>query len=307
MPIATLPTQDLLTAVGQIPGLDLLLWDLRTPPPVADIDLVVCNYPQTADDRPALSWPERIGTVQVLSAGYDHVRGALPSMAQLANGKGIHTTATAEAALSLMLASQRELPRMFAAQEHQHWEWNDVAPPGLADRRVAILGYGDIGHAIAQRLVACEALPTGFARSARPGDGLVDAVLPLSEFSSHADTFDIVCLVMPLSEATYHLVDTAFLAQLKDGALVVNVGRGGLVDTDALVAELSTRRLRAALDVTEPEPLPDGHPLWNAPGCLIFPHVGGHSQAQFPRVQRFLCDQLGRLARGETLRNLITD
>ena len=307
MPIATLPTQDLITAVGPIPGLDLLLWDLRTPPPASDLDLVVCNYPQTADDRPALSQPARIGTVQVLSAGYDHVRGALPAMAQLANGKGIHTTATAEVALSLMLASQRELPRMFTAQQNQHWGWDDTAPPGLADRRVAILGYGDIGQAIAQRLVACEAFPTGFARTARRGDGLVDAVFPLSEFAHHASAFDIICLVMPLSEATYHLVDSLFLAQLNDCALVVNVGRGGLIDTDALIGELHTGRLRAALDVTEPEPLPDVHPLWSAPGCLIFPHVGGHSQAQFPRVQRFLSDQLGRLARGEPLRNLITD
>ncbi|MGL5406892.1 MAG: NAD(P)-dependent oxidoreductase [Propionibacteriaceae bacterium] len=305
MRTVTLPSQELIDAVGTIAGLEISLWDLRTPPPCKDIDLCVLTYPMTADNRLALAWPSRIGVVQVLSAGYDHVLGAIPAGAVLSNGRGIHTTATAEDTLALILAAQRNLPTMFAFQQEKRWGTINPIPPGLADNQVAIAGYGDIGKAIAQRLRACEAIPTGFARTSRAGDEYVDEVRPIADLLTSPEQFDIIILVMPLSEQTRHIVDANFLNRCRDGALLVNVGRGGLIDTDALLVALEAGKIRAALDVTDPEPLPDNHPLWSAPGAIIFPHVGGHSQAQFSRMHAFLQDQLGRLARGDELLNII--
>ena len=302
---ATLPSQELIDAVGAIPGVQISLWDLRTPPPCDDIDLCVLTYPMTADDCPALAWPSRIGVVQVVSAGYDHVIDAIPSGSVLSNGRGIHTTATAEDALALMLAAQRNLPEMFICQQEQRWGSIAPIPPGLADKNVAIAGYGDIGKAIAKRLIACEAIPTAFASASRDGDEFVAKVQPLSDLISTPELFDIIALVMPLSAQTKHIVDADFLARCRDGALIVNVGRGALIDTEALITALYAGKIRAALDVTDPEPLPHNHPLWSAPGTIIFPHVGGHSQAQFPRMHAFLRDQLGRLSNGDELRNII--
>jgi phosphoglycerate dehydrogenase-like enzyme len=101
------------------------------------------------------------------------------------------------------------------------------------------------------------------------------------------------------------MVDAAFLARMRDGALLVNVARGAVVDTDALLGELSTGRLQAALDVTDPEPLPADHPLWRAPGLLLTPHVGGNTSAFLPRALRLVREQLRRHVAGEPLANIV--
>ena len=116
----------------------------------------------------------------------------------------------------------------------------------------------------------------------------------------------MVVLLLPMTDATRGLVDEAFLSRMHDGALLVNVSRGPIVRTDALLAELESGRLRAALDVTDPEPLPAGHPLWKAPGLLLSPHVGGNTSAFLPRAYRLLSQQLHRFAAGEPLDNVVT-
>src|SRR6202012_618890 len=172
-------------------------------------------------------------------------------------------------ALGLLLAAQRELPRWVRDQEAGRWEHAHTR--SLAGSRVLIVGYGSIGAALGRRLTACEAEVTRVARSPRPAEDVhaveeLDALLPAA---------DAVVLVTPLTEQTRGLLDTRRLALLPDGALVVNVGRGPVLDTGALLAETSSGRLRAALDVTDPEPLPADHPLWASPGGVIPPHVAG--------------------------------
>lgn len=236
--------------------------------------------------------------VQTLTAGVDHVRRVLPSGVTLCNGRGIHDTSTAELAVTLMLASLRGIPGHVRAQQEGRWQarWGD----SVADKQVLIVGYGQIGAAIEERLLPFECTVTRVARTARDGVHGVDelpALLPEA---------DVVVLVMPGTAETLRLFDAAMLARMRDGALLVNVARGSVVDTDALLGELAAGRLRAALDVTDPEPLPEGHPLWRAPGVLITPHVGGASSAMWPRAFRLVREQLQRYAAGGPLSNVVT-
>ena len=186
-----------------------------------------------------------------------------------------------------------------AVRDMGHWQ-QEVERPSLADSNVAILGYGSIGRSIAERMLACRAVVTGVAATARDDD-LVGRVRTVGEVDWSAQ--DVVVVVLPLSEATRHLVDAPFLALLRDDALVVNVGRGPVLHTDAVLAEAG--RLRFALDVTDPEPLPDGHPLWSAPGVLITPHIAGGTTAMLPRMAALVRDQLERLRDNRPLRNLV--
>lgn len=174
----------------------------------------------------------------------------------------------------------------------------------LADKHVLIVGYGAIGGAIEDRLTPFEvARVTRVARSARTTER--GPVHPLTELPELLPEADVVIMVTPLTEDTRGLVNAEFLARLKDGALLVNVGRGPVVDTKALLAELESGRITAALDVTDPEPLPQEHPLWQAPGVLISPHVGGPTSAFLPRAKRLLAAQLTRFAAGEPLENVV--
>jgi phosphoglycerate dehydrogenase-like enzyme len=254
--------------------------------------------------RPLADMP-RLRVVQTLTAGVDHMLPALPRLppgAQLCNAGPLHNTSTAELALALTLAALRGVPGAALAQPEGRWQ------PGihtsLADRRVMIVGYGGIGAAIEDRLLPFEvAEVTRVASAPRPtprgpahGPAELPALLPRAE---------VVIIATPLTDATRGLVNAGFLGRMPDGALLVNVSRGPVVDTKALLAELESGRLRAALDVTDPEPLPPGHPLWRAPGVLITPHVGGPSTAFRPRAERLLSEQLARFAAGEPLRYVV--
>ncbi|MGN6783459.1 MAG: 2-hydroxyacid dehydrogenase [Marmoricola sp.] len=236
--------------------------------------------------------------VQTLTAGVDHVRPLVPPGVTLCNGRGIHDTSTAELAVTLALASLRAVPRHVRAQDERRWapHWGD----SLADKHVLIVGYGQIGAAIEERLTPFECTVTRVARSGRGG------VHGVGELPDLLPAADVVILVMPGTRETLRLFDAAMLARMRDGALLVNVARGTVVDTDALLAELRSGRLRAALDVTDPEPLPEGHPLWSAPGVLITPHVGGTSSAMWPRAYRLVREQLQRYAAGEPLANVVS-
>ncbi|AOR31937.1 dihydrofolate reductase [Streptomyces fodineus] len=246
-----------------------------------------------------------VQVIQTLTAGVDDVTTRLPAIrpgVRLCNARGVHEASTAELALTLTLASLRGIPGFVRAQQQERWQ--SEFRPALADRSVLIVGYGSIGAAIEDRLAPFElARVARVARSERTtARGLVH---PLTELPSLLPQADVVILSTPLTEETRGLVDAEFLARMKDGALLVNVARGPVVDTKALLAELRTGRITAALDVTDPEPLPPGHPLWQAPGVLISPHVGGPSSAFLPRAKRLLVDQLTRFVNHEPLRNVV--
>ncbi|CAM5725917.1 2-hydroxyacid dehydrogenase [Streptomyces fumanus] len=246
-----------------------------------------------------------VRVVQTLTAGVDDVMGPVSALGpgvRLCNARGVHEASTAELALTLTLASLRGVPGFVRAQQQERWEGG--FHPALADRSVLIVGYGAIGSAIEDRLTPFEvARVARVARSARTTAR--GPVHPLTDLPALLPDADVVILATPLTETTRHLVNADFLARMKDGALLVNVARGPVVETKALLAELESGRLTAALDVTDPEPLPPGHPLWQAPGVLISPHVGGPSSAFRPRARRLLADQLTRFVNREPLRNVI--
>ncbi|WP_043258365.1 2-hydroxyacid dehydrogenase [Streptomyces prunicolor] len=246
-----------------------------------------------------------VQVVQTLSAGIDHVQPGLKYLrpgVQLCNARGVHEASTGELTLALVLASLRGIPDFVRAQDKG--EWGGGFHPALADRSVLIVGYGSIGSAIEDRLTPFElARVARVARSARTTAR--GPVHPLAELPALLPEADVVIVSTPLNETTRHLVDAEFLARMKDGALLVNVARGPVVDTKALLAELESGRITAALDVTDPEPLPQGHPLWHAPGVLISPHVGGPTSAFLPRAKRLVVDQLGRFVNRQPLRNVI--
>ncbi|MFE9441275.1 2-hydroxyacid dehydrogenase [Streptomyces sp. NPDC006602] len=246
-----------------------------------------------------------VQVVQTLSAGTDAIEPGLkylPAGVRLCNARGVHEASTAELTLTLILASLRGVPDFVRAQDKG--EWRGGFRPALADKTVLIVGYGSIGSAIEDRLVPFEvARVARVARSERTTAR--GPVHPLTELPALLPEADVVVLSTPLTEATRHLVNADFLGRMKKGALLVNVARGPVVDTKALLAELESGRITAALDVTDPEPLPPGHPLWQAPGVLISPHVGGPTSAFLPRAKRLLVDQLNRFVNREPLRNVV--
>ncbi|MFD4017619.1 2-hydroxyacid dehydrogenase [Streptomyces sindenensis] len=272
----------------------------------ADCAYYVVPYMQGPEvaQRPLASMTS-VQVVQTLSAGIDHVEPGLPLLpagVRLCNANGVHEASTAELALGLILASLRGIPGFVHGQDKE--EWRSGFYPALADKSVLIVGYGSIGSAIEDRLAPFEcARVARVARSARTTSR--GPVHTLDDLPALLPEADIVILSTPLNPSTQGLVGTDFLAAMPDGALLVNVARGGVVDTKALLTELESGRLRAALDVTDPEPLPQGHPLWHAPNVLITPHVGGSTSAFEPRAKRLLAAQLTRFAAGEPLHNVV--
>jgi len=267
------------------------------PSSAAEVELYVPAYRFSPADSEVISQLPRLRVVQTLTAGVDHVRPFVPDGVLLCNGRGIHDASTAELAVGLMLASLRGIPGFVRAQDRG--EWRPVRARSLADRSVLIVGYGAVGAALEERLAGFEVDVVRVARRAREG------VHGFDELPRLLPNADVVVLIVPITEETRGMVDRDFLARMKDDALLVNVARGPVVDTDALVEALQTERIHAALDVTDPEPLPEGHPLWRAPNLLISPHVGGASSAMWPRAYRLVREQLERFATGEPLGNVM--
>lgn len=239
----------------------------------------------------------RLRLVQTLSAGVESWQGRLPEGVALSNARGAHGASTAEWAVAALLTVYREL-REFAADQSA-CTWNPRTTDTLARKRVLVLGAGDLGTQIQRRLEAFDARVTMVGRTARPG---VHATAELGELlPSH----DAVVLVLPLTDATRGLVDASFLAGMPEGAVLVNAARGEVVNTGALLTELQAGRLRAALDVTDPEPLPADHPLWSAPGVLITPHVAGRTFGDTDRAWQAAGAQIAAYLAGRQPDNLI--
>jgi phosphoglycerate dehydrogenase-like enzyme len=263
-----------------------------------EVELYVLPYRFRAADGEVLAQLPRLKVIQTMSAGIEHIASYVPDGVTLANGRGIHDTSTAELTLTLILASLRGIPEFVRDQDRA--QWNPVTRESLADKQVLIVGYGQIGEAIEARILPFEAHVSRVARSARDG---VHAIDELPDLLPEAD---VVVLIVPGTEQTKGLFDAEMLSHLKDGALLVNIARGPVVDSDALLAELTSQRIHAAIDVVDPEPLPEDHPLWHAPHLLIAPHVGGNSSAMEPRAHRLVREQLQRYADGEPLVNVVT-
>ncbi len=213
----------------------------------------------------------------------------------------MHEASTAELNLALILASQRGIPDFVRAAGKGHWV--HARHPSLADRIVLLIGYGGVGKATEERLLPFETHVVRMASKASvDGHGVIHGVDELPELLPQAD---IVVVGVPLTDATRHLVDDRFLSRMRDGALLVNTARGPVADTEAILDHAVRGRLRFALDVTDPEPLPDGHPLFALPNVIITPHVGGDSTAMTPRMARLLRRQIDRLLRGEQPFNVV--
>jgi phosphoglycerate dehydrogenase-like enzyme len=239
-----------------------------------------------------------VKVIQTFTAGFDNVLPNVPRGVTLCNAAGVHDDATSELAVLLTLSSLRDMPRSFKAQQDHHWE--TYFARSLADKNVLLIGYGNVGKAAEKRLLAFGCAVTPVAQSAR------DHVRAVSELPDLIPLADVIVLIVPGNAGTKNLVDAKFLASMKDGSLLVNVARGVVVDTQALVAELKTGRINAALDVTDPEPLPADHALWDMPNVIITSHNGGEGDVFWDRARTRIHSQFELWFAGKPLDCVIT-
>jgi phosphoglycerate dehydrogenase-like enzyme len=297
-----LPGPDSAALMGGLPdGMTADVWTggKQLPDSADEVEVVVLPFGVPPSRMPVLAKLPRLRLIQLMSAGAERAIPYVPAGVILCNARGAHDPAVAEWIMAVILAEVRRLPRFMAAQQAGKWQFATSRP--LAGQRVLIVGYGSIGAAAEKLLAPFGVTVARVARRARPGVSALDdlpALLPEA---------DIVILLVPVTPATTGLVDARFLGQMHDDALLVNAARGVIVDTGALLAELRSGRLRAALDVTDPEPLPAGHSLWSAPGLLLTPHVAGATTDATRRAMAVVRDQLVRYAAGEPLRNVVGD
>jgi phosphoglycerate dehydrogenase-like enzyme len=297
-----LPEQDAVSVMGGLPaGMVADVWTggEQLPDSADEVEVVVLPFEVPSSRLPVLAKLPRLRLIQLMSAGAENIIPFVPPGVTLCNAQGAHDPAVAEWITAVILAQVRQLPRFIAAQ--QAGTWDPVRSESLAGQTVLIVGYGSIGEATERTLAPFGVRFERIARRPRPG------VMTMDDLHQALPRADIVILLVPVTPATTGLVDARFLARLHDGALLVNAARGSIVDTAALLAELTSGRLRAALDVTDPEPLPAGHPLWSAPGLLLTPHVAGAMTTGRSRVMALVKDQLGRYAAGEPLRHVVGD
>ncbi len=297
--LVTTPDPTLSAELAARSAADVRVWDLSGPPPADHIDMVVPPYMGSPRPLGRLAGLD-VRLIQSQSIGYDHVADFLPAGHVYANAAGVHEASTAELTVALILAAQRQLPDLVRDADAERWSRPFTA--SLADRRVTIIGVGGVGRAIAARLAPFEVELRRVGRTRREdADGTVygtadlPAVLPDSE---------IVVVAVPLTPETTRMVDREFLALLPEGALLVNVARGAVADTDALVEFSATGRVRLALDVVDPEPLPAGHPLYHQ-ATVLTPHVGGYTTAMRPRLLRLFAEQIARLDDGREPLNVV--
>lgn len=273
--------------------------DRPLPADAQDAQVLVPGFLAGDDAITLMRQLPRLRFVQLMTAGAEVWVGRTPPEVALCTARGAHGGSTAEWAVGALLSVLHEFPGFTRSQDRGSWDRH--VTDELAGKRVLVLGAGDLGTQVARRLEAFDATVTMAARTARDGIIAIDTVP--SVLGEH----DVVILMVPLTPETTNLVDAAFLAGMPDGAVLVNAARGAVVDTDALVAALGSGRLRSALDVTEPEPLPEGHPLWSAPNVFITPHIAGAVPGASARARAVVVAQLGRFVRGEALQNVVDE
>ncbi|WP_353069650.1 2-hydroxyacid dehydrogenase [Tunturibacter empetritectus] len=291
----------------------------RKPLATLDVDFWILVFAR-ADARETFSHLRGIKVVQSMMAGVDWIAPWLPEEIVLCDGRGVHDISASEWVLTAILTSLKRFPRYRDAQLLQEWKGQSSVTDGFMNERgaevgqyqvlgedltgktVLIVGYGSIGAAIEARLKPFDVTIMRLARCPRK-EPEIFAVTELHRLLPQAD---VVVLIVPLTPETRGLMGAAEIGLMKHGALLVNAARGPVVVTEALVAALEQHRVRAVLDVTDPEPLPAGHPLWSAPDCMITPHVGGSTPEFIHRAFRFGAQQVRRFMAGEELQNIVT-
>jgi phosphoglycerate dehydrogenase-like enzyme len=285
-------------SVGELPG-DVELHLI--PKQGLSEELLEAEFLVPGSDEPcvieALARMPKLRVIQTLSAGVDWLLPAVPPGVTLCDARGTRDGPVAEWVLGAILASLKRFGDARDSQREHEWRWRE--PDELAGKTILILGYGSIGRKVEDLLIASEGAMIRVARHARPGVHAVD------DLASLLGLADIVVVLLPLTAATEGLLDRKMLGHMREGALLVNAARGSIVDTEALIELLQAGRIRAALDVTEPEPLPADHPLWDAPGLLITPHFAGDTQGAERRAFALVGEQVRRYARGEPLVNVV--
>jgi phosphoglycerate dehydrogenase-like enzyme len=305
--VATICVPDADTAAALEPlvsaasALRVLVWAPKAAAPagVDAVEFFVPAYQGGVTPSADLALMPHLKVLQVLTAGVDGWLDRLPPGVTLCGARGVHGAGTAELALAGILSHLRQLPRFAAAQQRRQWD-RDFTDT-LRGRSVLVLGAGDIGQRVAAAARVFDAEVTLVARHPREG------VRQLTDLAQLLPSAQIVVLALPSTPETVGLVDAAFLAALPDGALVVNVARGALLVTGALLAELRARRLYAFLDVYETEPLASDDPLWSAPNVVLTPHIGGGTTGWQRAAGRLVHDQVARYLRGEPLANVVTE
>jgi phosphoglycerate dehydrogenase-like enzyme len=294
------PSESSRDQIGPVPdGVRMLVWNGKgdAPDGIETTEFLLGGYMAGASE--VFSLMPKLKVVQLLSAGVERWLPHMPQGVTLCNARGVHGPATAELAVTGILAIIRQLPS-FLVEQAAH-RWTEKHTEDLDGKRVLVLGAGDIGKHVADALAVFGAQITYVARTAR------DGVHGIDELTDLLPDADIVVVALPLTDETTGLLNAEALAALPDGAIVANVARGPIVDTEALTAATTTGRLRAFLDVTDPEPLPPDHPLWDAPDVVITPHVGGGTHGWERRGYRLVREQIERYAAGEPLVNVVGD
>jgi phosphoglycerate dehydrogenase-like enzyme len=238
---------------------------------------------------------------QTFSAGVDKLVGHLPPGVVLCDAAGVHDIAVAEWVLMAILASNRRLPEHIEDQRTGTWREDRLTGDDLAGATVLLIGAGSIGRAVEARLAGFGPHVVRIARRAREGVHAI-ADLPLLLLDAQ-----VVVILVPSTPETNGLIDAAAIGAMRPGALLVNASRGKIVNTQAMTAAVLAGRIRVALDVTDPEPLPAGDPLWTAPGVLITPHVASEVHRLNDRAWQLVQEQVVRLAAGEPLINVVVD
>lgn len=298
MTLVLVPDHTGAQVLAGLPGLRTLTYRSGEPfPPGSDEAEVVVVYEDHVEHTLAgLAELPRLRLVQTLVSGVDQWVGRLPAGVALCGARGANGAAVAEWVLSALLALTRRLPEFAAAQAAR--SWSPCSSGSLLDARVMVLGAGDVGRHVRDLLAPLTDRVLLAGRTARPG------VLQQADALRMLPEQDAVVLALPLTEDTRGLVDAAFLDRMADGAVLVNAGRGGLVDQQALVGALRSGRIRAALDVTEPEPLPAQDPLWGCPGLLLTPHVAAATTGELHRLWRIAAEQIATFLAGRIPVNL---
>src|SRR4051812_19240378 len=293
------PSEEGVAALAGAPDLLAVRYDARQEPTAEQqqATVMVTGASKIERELAFMRGLPQLRLLQTLNAGFDQWVGRLPPGVALSNARGAHGRSTAEWTVAVLLAHYRDLTRFATAQGQRRWDHHTTA--SLDGKRVAILGAGDIGTHVRRMLVpfGCRLMLVGRRRR--------DDVVTMDDFGAVAAEQDVVILVVPVTQETRGLVDAQFLKGMKDGAVLVNPGRGSLVVTDALLRETEAGRLRAILDVTDPEPLPTEHPLWSSPGVTITPHVAGNTDGAMERAWTTAVQQIGMYARGEAPTNLV--
>jgi phosphoglycerate dehydrogenase-like enzyme len=288
-----------MSALSGIEGVELVRYDMRQPlPPEAErAQVLIPGFLAQRDTVELIRQLPNLKLIQLMSAGAELWTDIVPDGVLLSICRGAHGGSTAEWTIGVLLAIYRELFEFERDREQRRWHQH--VTDTLQDKRILVIGAGDLGRQLQRRLDAFDAVTTLVGTRAR------DGVHAITELPDLLPRHDATVLMVPVTPVTTGMVDAAFLAAMPDGAILVNAARGAVVDTDALLAELNSGRLRAALDVTDPEPLPPGHPLWTARGLLLTPHVAGSVTGHRERAYAVIAAEIARFAAGKEPENLV--